>query len=49
MRKRKLKNWVKDLIVITILFAVGLVAVLSLCERAEQINKSNGVYYEKQA
>ena len=38
MKKRKLKKWVKGLMIIVVVYVIGLIAVLSLCDRAEQIN-----------
>ena len=47
MKKRyKLKRWVKETLIIMLVFAIGLLAVFSLCARAEQVNHSE-VYYEK--
>lgn len=46
MKKRKLKKWVKGLMIIIVVYIIGLIAVLSLCDRAEQINNSNEVQYE---
>lgn len=45
MKKLRLKKWVKELLVVSIIFIIGLVAVFTLCERSEQINR--GVNYEE--
>ena len=45
MKKLRLKKWVKELLVVSIIFIIGLVAVFIMVERAEQINK--GVQYEE--
>ena len=45
MKKLRLKKWVKELLVVSIIFIIGLVAVFTLSERAEQINR--GVQYEE--
>ena len=45
MKKLRLKKWVKELLVVSIIFIIGLVAVFTMVERAEQINR--GVNYEE--
>ena len=45
MKKRRLKRWVKDLIVISLLFVFVLCSVFLLCENAEKIDERN-IYYE---
>ena len=39
MKKRKLKRWVKDLIIIIFLFLIALFVVNELCKSAERYNK----------
>lgn len=47
MKKRyKLKKWVKETLIIMLVFMIGIFAVFTLCARAEQINH-NEVYYER--
>ena len=46
MKKRKLKRWVKNLIIIIIVYLVGIGCIFAMCERAKQINYSEG-YYER--
>lgn len=42
MKKRKLKRWVKNLIIITILFLIGFGCILAMVGRVDQINRSMG-------
>ena len=46
MKKRRLKRWVKDLIVISLLFVFVLFSVFLLCENAKRIDERNIKYYE---
>lgn len=47
MKKRNLKKWVKELIVIITIFIIGLGFMLILSERVNQIDNNKGVSYEK--
>lgn len=47
MKKRNLKKWVKELIVIIAIFIIGLGFMLILSERVDQIDNNKGVSYEK--
>lgn len=40
MKKRKLKKWVKELLIITLIYSIGIGCVLIMVERANQINRS---------
>lgn len=40
MKKRRLKRWVKKLLVLIIIYSVGFGFVLLMCARAEQIDKA---------
>lgn len=40
MKKKKLKNWVKDAIAILVIFIFGIVLCLLLSERAEEYDKA---------
>lgn len=47
MKKRNLKKWVKELIVVITIFIIGLGFMLTLSERVNQIDNNKGVNYEK--
>jgi Tfp pilus assembly protein PilO len=47
MKKRNLKKWVKELIVVITIFIIGLGFMLILSERVNQIDNNKGVSYEK--
>lgn len=47
MKKRNLKKWVKELIVVITIFVIGLGFMLILSERVNQIDNNKGVSYEK--
>lgn len=47
MKKRNLKKWVKELIVVITIFIIGLGFMLVLSERVNQIDNNKGVSYEK--
>jgi Tfp pilus assembly protein PilO len=47
MKKRNLKKWVKELIVVITIFIIGLGFTLILSERVNQIDNNKGVSYEK--
>lgn len=38
MKKRHLKQWVKDFIACSILFSICLASIIGMCYRAEQID-----------
>lgn len=42
MKKRRLRKWVKDLLIISLLFIIGFGFVFAMVERAEQIDRSMG-------
>lgn len=47
MKKRNLKKWVKELIVVITIFIIGLGFMLILSERVNQIDNNKEVSYEK--
>lgn len=47
MKKRKLKNWVKELIFAIIIILIGVGFAFTLSERVNQIDNNKGVSYEK--
>lgn len=47
MKKRNLKKWVKELIVVITIFIIGLGFMLVLSERVNQIDNNKEVSYEK--
>ena len=46
MKKRKLKKWVKNLIVVIIVYAIGLGCIVALVNNAEKLNKMEVKYEE---
>lgn len=47
MKKRKLKNWAKELIFAIIIILIGVGFMFALSERVNQIDNNKGVNYEK--
>lgn len=40
MKKRRLKKWVKELLIIIVIFIIGFGCIFAMTERADQINRS---------
>ena len=46
MKKRRLKRWVKKILVLIIIYSVGFGFILLMCARAEQIDKAQKKNYQ---
>ena len=40
MKKRRLKKWVKKLLITLVIYSIGIGCIFILCERVKQIDRS---------